>query len=116
MTAIVKPKNKIRAWPFIKDLRAGMADNALMDKYKLSAGQMERVLEKLVDAGLLHELELYERTTLSDTLVTKAFVESRPRSFEDFPVKSAESYREADPKTEVEYTEVIDLTDNVLRR
>ncbi|MBM3302430.1 MAG: hypothetical protein FJ118_05995 [Deltaproteobacteria bacterium] len=116
MTGIERPKKKLKAWPFLKDLRTGMADEALMAKYKLSPRQMERVLERLVDAGLLHELELYERTRLSDTMITKAFMETRPRSFQDRPVRRLESYSEADPQAEVEYTEVIDLTDNVVRR
>ncbi len=44
---------------------------------KLSAKQLESVLRKMVDADLISHLQLYERTSLSDSQITKAFVETQ---------------------------------------
>jgi hypothetical protein len=60
-----------------KDVHAGIGDTLLMKKYQLSAKQLESVLRKLVDADLISHLQLYERTSLSDTQITKAFVETQ---------------------------------------
>jgi hypothetical protein len=37
---------------------------------------LEAVLRKLVDADLITHMQLYERTSLSDSQITRAFVES----------------------------------------
>ncbi len=68
------PKRKIKAKLFVKDLRDGMGDMELMEKYTLSEGQLHKVFHRLVDAGLIDEMELFMRTSLSDSAFTKAFV------------------------------------------
>ena len=60
-----------------RDVHAGIGDTLLMKKYQLSAKQLESVLRKLVDADLISHLQLYERTSLSDTQITKAYVEAQ---------------------------------------
>ena len=66
-------QRKIIAKEVAQDIHAGMGDTALMDKYDLSAKQLEMVLRKMVEADLIDHMQLYERTTLSDTQITKAF-------------------------------------------
>ena len=68
-------KRKIKAKPFVRDLRSGMGDERLMEKYSLSENQLHRVLQKLVDAGAIDEMELFMRTSLSDSAVTSAFLD-----------------------------------------
>ncbi len=68
---------KIQAREFVKDMRSGMDDNKLMKKYALSERQLEALLQKLIDADFLTTLELWERSRLSDTQITKAFVEAQ---------------------------------------
>ncbi len=68
------PKRKIKAKHFVRDLRNGMGDGELMAKYTLSEGQFRKMFQKLVDAGLLDEIELFMRTSLSDSGFSKAFV------------------------------------------
>jgi len=70
-------KRKIRAKEVVGDVQAGMGDTLLMEKYGLTAKQLEGVLRKLVDLDLITHMQLYERTTLSDTQITKAFVEEK---------------------------------------
>jgi hypothetical protein len=67
----------IKAKALVRDVRAGLGDSQLMKKYQLSAKQLERVLRRLVEADLISHLQLYERTSLSDTQVTRAFVEAQ---------------------------------------
>jgi hypothetical protein len=70
-------KKTIRAKEVAKDIEQGMNDSDLMVKYELSAKQLEKVLRKLLDVNLITHMQLYERTQLSDTQVTKAFMDSQ---------------------------------------
>jgi hypothetical protein len=67
---------KIRAKEIAYDIHAGVGDSVLMAKYNLPAKQLEGVLRKLVAADLITHMQLYERTSLSDSQITKVFVDS----------------------------------------
>ncbi len=67
---------KIKAKEIAADVHTGMGDSVLMGKYSLSAKELEVVLRKLVEADLITHMQLYERTSLSDSQITKAFVDS----------------------------------------
>ncbi len=69
-------KRMIRAKEIAKDVHAGMGDTPLMEKYSISTKQLNDLLRKLLDANLITDMQLYERTSLSDSQVTKAFVET----------------------------------------
>jgi hypothetical protein len=58
-------------------MRSGLDDPALMRKYDLTDKQLEMVFQKLIDADFITALELWERSRLSDTQITKAFVEAQ---------------------------------------
>jgi len=68
---------KLKANDVARDVQGGMGDTFLMEKYHLNAKQLESVLRKLVDADLITHMQLYERTSLSDSQVTRAFVDSQ---------------------------------------
>jgi hypothetical protein len=68
---------KVKAKEFVKDMRSGVDDPALMRKYELTDKQLEMVFQKLIDADFITALELWERSRLSDTQITKAFVEAQ---------------------------------------
>lgn len=57
-----------------------MGDAWLMETHRLTANQLEQILRKLLDANLITDMQLYERTTLSDSIITKAFVEKEMAS------------------------------------
>ena len=76
-------KRKIRGQDVARDIHEGMGDSALMYKYGLSPKQLETVLRKLLSADLITHMQLYERTTLSDSQITKAFVEAEKRTNQD---------------------------------
>jgi hypothetical protein len=70
-------KRKIRAKEFVRDLRNGMGDRQFMEKYALSGDQLQSVFRKLVDSGAIDEMEIYMRTALSDSTITRALADSR---------------------------------------
>ena len=90
------PKRRIKAKPFLRDLRNGMGDRELMGKYALSESQLHKVFQKLADAGAIDEMELFMRTSLSDTTVTKAFM-----GFQR-PVKGLSDLGETTPSRDLE--------------
>ena len=67
---------KLKAKSVVRDVQRGLGDTLLMAKHNLSRKQLEMVLRKLLDAGMITHMQLYERTSLSDTQVTRAFVEA----------------------------------------
>jgi hypothetical protein len=71
------PIRKVKAKEFVKDMRSGIDDPALMRKYDLTDKQLEMVFQKLIDADFITALELWERSRLSDTQITRAFVEAQ---------------------------------------
>jgi hypothetical protein len=62
-------KRKITAREVMKDLRAGVIDHDLMDKYQLSAQGLQSVFAKLVKAGVITQSELDDRVPASERTV-----------------------------------------------
>ncbi len=60
-------KRRIKAEPFVRDLRLGLGEEDLMRKYGLSRVQLYGVFQKLVNTGTVDAMEVYMRTSLSDT-------------------------------------------------
>jgi hypothetical protein len=66
----------INSKEFVKDIRSGMIDLEMGEKYGLTVHDFDRVLEYLVDAELISKGEQLERQHLSDSQIIRAFVES----------------------------------------
>ncbi len=62
-------KRKIKGQDVIRDIRSGMTDSQLMDKYELSLKGLLKVFDNLVDSGALRTEELYGRHPLRDDSV-----------------------------------------------
>ena len=109
------PNSKIKAKPFVRDLRDGMGDGELMEKYLLSPDQLQKVFQRLVGAGAIDEMELFMRTSLSDSTITKTFVETR-RSVQalDRP-EATTSPRDLETPSEIEITEKVNTFGKVVR-
>ena len=56
-------------------ITSGMTDPDLMLKYQLQPDQLEFMLRKLVEAGRITQTQLIERTKITSTSITKAFVD-----------------------------------------
>ncbi|MGB9618243.1 MAG: hypothetical protein ACPL7J_13045, partial [Desulfomonilaceae bacterium] len=54
-------KRKIKAKEIIADIRAGMMDQELMEKYNVSQNALKSIFQKLIDSGSLQQHELEER-------------------------------------------------------
>ena len=66
---------KIRASELVKDITSGVSDPELLDKYQLQPNQLEFMLGRLVQAGRVTPTQLVERTHITSTSITKAFVD-----------------------------------------
>ena len=66
---------RITAKEFLADVRDGVDDCSLMIKYRLSAEQLQRVFGELIEMDLLTENGLRMRTQLSDTEITRSFMD-----------------------------------------
>jgi hypothetical protein len=62
-------KRKIKGKDVISDIRSGLTDSQLMDKYELSPMGLQKVFRKLVDAGALSIKEIYARNPLREDSV-----------------------------------------------
>jgi hypothetical protein len=100
-------KRKIKAQPFIRDLRQGMGDWELMERYGLSNTQLRKVFQRLVDAGAIDEMELFMRTSLTDSLVSRAFVESRGA------VRELADFDEVTPPGDLETPSYVEVTERL---
>ena len=76
-------KRKISRKNFLTDVQAGVDDGELMKKYELATVQLEHMLERILDSGQVTEKDLEDRTNLSDTSITRAFIEVQ-RSMDKF--------------------------------
>ncbi len=59
-----------------RDVQGGMGDAHMMEKYQLNPKQLDSVLRKLFEADLITHMQLYERTSVSDSQITRAFIEA----------------------------------------
>ena len=106
-------KRKIKAKPFVRDLRNGMGDRELMEKYTLSESQLHKVLHRLVDAGAIDEMELFMRTSLSDSTITKAFVDTQCAVEEMDNRKKLHHVPDLETPSEISITEKVNTISSV---
>ena len=109
-------KRKIKAKPFVRDLRNGMDDRELMDKYALSEDQLHKVLHKLVNAGTIDEMELFMRTYLSDGFMTRTFVNTQCRMEEMGYTRGTRPLPDLETPSDISVTEKMNTTSGVFRR
>jgi uncharacterized protein len=64
---------KIDARDVLRDIRLGMHDADLMEKYKLSASHLQSVFKKFLEAGVVRQSELDSRPTLFEETVEVVF-------------------------------------------
>lgn len=62
-----KIKIKIKVREFVSDLRSGMDDPSLIDKYGLSEEMLPRLVDQLLSAGHISDEDLSNRNELDTT-------------------------------------------------
>jgi hypothetical protein len=100
----------------VSDLRNGMGGRELMEKYTLSESQLHKVLHKLVDAGTIDEMELFMRTSLDDSTITKAFAGIQRPVQELHNLTEVTSRHDLETSSEISITEEVSATSNVFSR
>ena len=109
-------KRKIKAKRFVRDLRNGMDDRELMDKYALSEEQLHKVLHRLVDAGTIDEMELFMRTYLSDGFMTRTFGDTQSAMKEMGYTGGTRPLPDLETPSDISVTEKMNTTSGVFRR
>jgi len=79
-------RRKISAREFIEDIRIGMTDAQLMDRYKLTALGLQSAFTKLVDAGALRPEEIFGRLPDYDSTIGVEGLRLLQRQYLDFPL------------------------------
>ena len=75
---------QIKAREFLRDIEMQMDDSTLMVKYGLSPQQLQRLFQQLISMNLISEGQLKVRSEVSDSQITRAFVEAQ-RDIEEMP-------------------------------
>lgn len=70
----------IKAKEFVQDVKSAMDDHGLMLKYGLTPDQLQRVFSQLIDMDLLSEKQINVRAQLSESQITRAFLEVHQNS------------------------------------
>lgn len=70
-----QPKIQISAQRVLEDIKTGVDDDALMQKYDLTSRQLQRLFRKIIAAGLLSPVELADRLSVTKSQVAEAFAE-----------------------------------------
>ena len=71
---------------------------------------------RLVDAGAIDEMELFMRTSLSDSIITKAFVDTQCAMEEMGYTEETTSLPDLETPSDISITEKVNTTSNVFRR
>ena len=74
-------KRTIRAKDIVNDMRAGMSDQELMGKYRLSVKGLESIFKKLEESGTLKRSDLYGRLPSFDDTVNLGSARKLPRNY-----------------------------------
>lgn len=80
------PVREISGKHFLKDMRAGMSDSELMDKYRLTEKGLASVLDKLLELKLITLSELHARSPFYDEPFIPGEFRVAPREDLDFPL------------------------------
>ena len=87
--------HKIKGRDILDDIRSGMTDEELMEKYEMSSQALERACSQLCATGLITREELLRRSTESAQADNTTTTSRLPR---DYLVVQAPIYDAADPE------------------
>jgi hypothetical protein len=79
-------KRKIRARDIVNDIRAGLNDGALMEKYRLTAKGIQRILLKLLERNVITLADLNSRVSEYDDTAEIEDLRELPRNYPALPV------------------------------
>ena len=76
-SAIVKPSLRISAELVLEDIKSGLDNEGLMNRYELTERQLQRLYRKIIEAGLMTPLELAARLKVTKSQIMEAFSEAQ---------------------------------------
>ncbi len=68
-------RRQISSRTMVADIKKGFTDLELMKKYDITPRQLEYLFKKLIDVGRLQPSDFYNRSSLTGSSITKAFVQ-----------------------------------------
>jgi uncharacterized protein (DUF433 family) len=74
---VVKPALKISAELVLEDIKSGLDNEGLMNRYELTERQLQRLYRKIIEAGLMTPLELAARLKITSSQIMEAFSEAQ---------------------------------------
>ena len=77
----MESKRKIRAKDIVGDIRSGMANSGLMEKYQLSSKGLQSIFKKLLEANAVRDAELCHRMPLFQDTVDLDQKRQTPRHY-----------------------------------
>lgn len=83
---IPSPRRRVKAKDIVSDLRAGMPDSKLTEKYKLSSKALQSLFEKLIEADAISRREVENRSASYDETVAIESLRAIPRNYLAFPI------------------------------
>ncbi|MBI5568929.1 MAG: PilZ domain-containing protein [Desulfomonile tiedjei] len=92
----MSPKRKIKASEIVPDIRKGMGNSELMEKYNLSIDGLHGVFTKLVHAKVLAMDQLEDRISLPDDPTVIEQIRKTPRAYPlvPFPIYDMDNMEE----------------------
>jgi PilZ domain len=102
-------RRKIKANEFIKDIRSGMNNAALMKKYRLSSDGIQTLMQRLLDAKAMTKKELQDRLQPEGAVGGAKGSRASERVYLDLPLTIYDAEHTAIRGT------VLDLTEQGLR-
>jgi hypothetical protein len=102
-------KRTIKAKDIVNDIRAGMTDHQLMEKYRLSVKGLQSIFTKLEQVKAVKHSDLYGRTPWYDDTVNVGSMRNLPRNYMALSVIIHEA------KNPMNKGVVVDLTEKGVR-
>jgi hypothetical protein len=74
--SFMSESNGLTVVEMARDIRSGMTDFEMGEKYRLTPKEFHLALHALIDSGLVTKKQLEERQQLSDSQIIRAFIEA----------------------------------------
>jgi hypothetical protein len=68
-----RPTRKVSALELVSDVRSGMDESAMMQKYSLTSRELQKLFRKIISAGLMSAQELADRLKITESQLTEVF-------------------------------------------
>lgn len=71
--AVPGRRRKVSAVELVNDIRSGMDEDAMKEKYGLTSRELQRLFRRIISAGLMTAQELADRLKITESQLTEVF-------------------------------------------